>query len=271
MPITRIDSLGVTIKGNLFGGRSTRASSAASCASTTTSTSSARWTTRTPVRQRVFYLGLQGGFSMAGMAGFTIRVGLSELGPLSAFISVEIPGGILLEPTTGLTINNFAAGVEFFKTLPSIDDPFALRSNEFGLPTTQTADQWLRPFQRQVALQAKTIAANPSQSGFLAAFTSPMTITGSATIYSIYTSQAVFNGQRAHQDLDRRQVPDHRQAELRQQQRLDQRPPVRRPVEDQLERLGDGALPRRRARPDPPADDLRQAQDGLQERRAART
>ena len=80
---------------------------------------------------------------MAGMAGFTIRFGLSELGPLSAFINVEVPGGILLEPTTGLTINDFSAGVEFFKTLPSIDDPFALRSSAFGLPTSMTADEWL--------------------------------------------------------------------------------------------------------------------------------
>ena len=39
--------------------------------------------------QRVFFLGIEGGFTMAGMAGFTIRVGLSELGPLSAFINVE--------------------------------------------------------------------------------------------------------------------------------------------------------------------------------------
>ena len=51
--------------------------------------------------KRVFYLGLQGGFSMAGMAGFTIRIGLSELGPLQVFLNVEVPGGILLEPTPG--------------------------------------------------------------------------------------------------------------------------------------------------------------------------
>ena len=30
--------------------------------------------------------------------------------------------------------------------------------------------------------------------GFAAAFTAPMTITGSAKIFSIYTSQEVFNG-----------------------------------------------------------------------------
>ena len=57
-------------------------------------------------------------------------------------------------------------------------------------------------------------------SGFAAAFTAPMTITGGARIYSIYTSQAVFNGEVIDQDLDRRQVPDRRQAQLRRRQRV---------------------------------------------------
>ena len=43
--------------------------------------------------------------------------------------------------------------------------------------------------------QYKASLANPAQSGWAAAFTSPMTIIGSATIYSIYTSQQLFNGQ----------------------------------------------------------------------------
>ena len=103
------------------------------------------------MHQRVFYLGLQGGFKMAGMAGFTIRIGLSELGPLQVFLNVELPTGLMLVPQIGLTLNDFAAGVEFFKTLPSIDDPFALRSAAFALPTTLTADQWLASLQQQVA------------------------------------------------------------------------------------------------------------------------
>ena len=118
-------------------------------------------TTRRRSHQRVFFLGLQGGFSMAGMAGFTIRVGLSELGPLSAFINVEMPGGILLEPITGLTINDFSAGVEFFKTLPSIDDPFALRGER--LPAADGADR-RRVAERPPApgrAQAKAISRQP--------------------------------------------------------------------------------------------------------------
>ena len=69
-------------------------------------------------------------------------------------------------------------------------------------------------------------------------------------IYSIYTSQAVFNGEVTDQDLHRRQVPDHRHAQLRRQQHLDQRPPVRRPVEG-LARQRHGPVPRRRPRPGP--------------------
>src|SRR6185436_5181450 len=43
--------------------------------------------------------------------------------------------------------------------------------------------------------QYQAIQADPSRSGFEAAFTSPMVITGGCRIYSIYLSQQVFNGQ----------------------------------------------------------------------------
>ena len=194
-PIIGIDAIGVTVKGNLFGGTIDAGLVGGILKLDSAYNVIGPFDTTTPVAQRVFYLGLQGGFSISGMAGFTIRLGLSELGPLSVFINVEVPGGILLEPTTGLTINDFSAGVEFFKTLPSIDDPFALRGNDFQLPTNVTAATWLTSLQSQVAGQAKAVHDNPNTGGFLAAFTSPMVITGSARVYSIYTSQAVFNGQ----------------------------------------------------------------------------
>ena len=194
-PIISIDALGVGIKGTLFGGQIDaqliggilKLDSNFQIIGVTDST--------TPVFKRVFYLGIQGGFSMLGMGGFTIRLGLSELGPLQVFVNVKTPTGVMLVPQIGLVLNDFSAGVEFFKTLPSIEDPFALRNPEFGLATDMTADQWLASLQQQVALQAKSIANNPSQNGFFAAFTAPMVITGSARVYSLYTSQAVFNGQ----------------------------------------------------------------------------
>ena len=155
-PIIGIDSLGVTVKGKMFGGtidaglvggilrldsqlprRSASSTGPRRC--TSGSSTSA----------------CEGGFSMAGMSGFTIRLGLSELGPLSVFINVQLPGGILLEPKTGLIVNDFSAGVEFFKTLPSIDDPFALRGSAFGLPTAHD--------RRRVAGLAAAAGRRPGQ------------------------------------------------------------------------------------------------------------
>ena len=193
-PIIGIDSIAVTVKGSMFGGTIDAGLVGGIMKLDSSYHEISVLDNTTPVFKRVFYLGIQGGFSMAGLAGFTIRLGLSELGPLQVFINVQVPGGLLLEPTSGLTINDFSAGVEFFKTLPGIEDPFALRNTAFSLPTNQTADTWLTSLKGQVALQAQTLAGNPSMSGFEAAFTAPMTITGSARIYSIYTSQAVFNG-----------------------------------------------------------------------------
>ncbi|HXG46835.1 MAG TPA: hypothetical protein VNO52_04360, partial [Methylomirabilota bacterium] len=151
--------------------------------------------TTTPVRDRVFFMGLDGGFEFPGIGGLTIRLALSELGPLGVFINASVPGGILLEPNTGLAINDFAAGVEFFKTLPSIEDPFELRNPAFGLPTNITPEMWLDDVKRQVVNQYKAILANPGMNGFTAAFTAPMTITGSAKLFTIYASETVFNGQ----------------------------------------------------------------------------
>src|SRR4030095_2570399 len=59
---------------------------------------------------RVFFVGVQGGFSIAGLAGFTIQFALSELGPLSVLIKVSVP--VIIVPQIGLTLTDFTAGVE---------------------------------------------------------------------------------------------------------------------------------------------------------------
>ncbi len=194
-PIIGINSLGVTVSGNLFGGQINASLVGGILKLDSNYQIIGTFDTTTPVFKRVFYLGLQGGFSIAGMAGFTIRLGLSELGPLEVYINVNTPTGVLLVPQIGLTLNDFSAGVQFFKTLPSMSDPFALRQLTAPSPTGVTADTWMTSLQQQVATQAQAVANNPQLGGFGAAFTSPMVITGSARIYSIYTSQALFNGQ----------------------------------------------------------------------------
>ena len=124
--------------------------------------------TTTPVFKRVFYLGIEGGFKIAGLAGFKIRLGLSELGPLQVFINVEVPGGVMVVPQAGLVINDFAAGVEFFKTLPSIEDPFALRG-----PGLRPADQRQR---RELA----HLAAGPGGGAGQGDLAQPATATASS-------------------------------------------------------------------------------------------
>src|ERR1044072_9326191 len=45
----------------------------------------------TLVARRIFYMRMEGGFKAAGIAGFTIRFGLSELGPLQVIINADLP------------------------------------------------------------------------------------------------------------------------------------------------------------------------------------
>ena len=195
-PITDIASIGVSVSGNLFGGQLHAALIGGILKIDAGGRIIDSFDVRTAVEARIFFIGFEGGFSFSGIGGITIRFAVSELGPLGVFLSASLPGGIVLEPVfTGLAMNDFAAGVEFFKTLPSIEDPFELRRPEFNLPLTVDPTQWLASVKQQVVLQYLAIRANPALNGFTAAFTSPMLITGSAKIFSIFTSKEVFNGQ----------------------------------------------------------------------------
>ncbi len=194
-PVVGITSFGVSVSGNLFGGTLDAALIGGILKLDGSGNMIAPTDSTTPVSARVFFLGIQGGFAFAGMAGFTIQFALSSLGPLGVQISANLPEGILLDPDTGISLNNFVAGVKFFSTLPSITDPMQLNDPAFNVTSLPTASSWLTSIEAQVVAQYKAIQANPSIGGFLAAFTQPMTIIGSATIFSIYTSQQLFNGQ----------------------------------------------------------------------------
>ena len=194
-PIIDIASIGVSLKGKMFGGEITAGLIGGIIKLDANGAEIDNFDTTTPVADRVFFVGVEGGFKMAGVGGFTIKFAVSELGPLGVFISASMPGGIVLEPNTGLAINDFSAGVEFFKTLPSIDKPEELRGPDFQLPTALSADEWLASVRAQVVKQYRAIQADPSKNGFTAAFTSPMLITGGAKIFTIYASKETFNGE----------------------------------------------------------------------------
>ncbi|MBK8118786.1 MAG: hypothetical protein IPK39_05850 [Sulfuritalea sp.] len=194
-PIIDIASIGVSLKGKMFGGEITAGLIGGIIKLDANAAVIDSFDSTTPVVDRVFFVGVEGGFKMAGVGGFTIKFAVSELGPLGVFISASVPGGILLEPNTGLAINDFSAGVEFFKTLPSIDKPEELRGPDFQLPTALSADEWLAGVKAQVVKQYRAIQADPSKNGFTAAFTSPMLITGGAKLFTIYASKETFNGE----------------------------------------------------------------------------
>ena len=194
-PIVDIASIGVTLKGDLFGGQINAGLIGGILKLDALGNVVDNFDTTTKVEERIFFVGVEGGFSFSGLGGFTVRFAVSELGPLGVYLSVSVPGGILIEPHIQLCLNDFSAGVEFFKSLPSIEEPEELRGSAFDLPTGQTADQWLSSVKQQVIAQYQAMKANPSIPGFLAAFTSPMLITGGAKIFTRLTSQQVFNGE----------------------------------------------------------------------------
>jgi hypothetical protein len=150
----------------------------------------------TEVVDRVMFLGIQGGFDMSGLA-LSIRFAVSELGPLGVLVGLSIPGGILLDVsgTTGISMNDFTGGVEFYKSLPDLTDAKQLRDPSLRLSTTPDPDKWLDTIKEQVVLQWQTVQANPGLGGFFGAFTQPMIISGSAKIFTAYASEQAFNGQ----------------------------------------------------------------------------
>ncbi len=190
-PIVDIRSIAVGVKGKLFGGELTATLLGGIMKFDAAGNVIGDFDSTTPVADRVLFFGIEGGFKIAGM-GLQIRLGLSELGPLEVQIVAAVP--VLIIPQIGLTLTNFTAGVKFFTTLPDIEDPFDLRRPEFSASTTTTAGDWLTTLKQQVANQFRAIKADPSKSGFAAAFTSPMVITGGADVYSSFVSQFVFSG-----------------------------------------------------------------------------
>jgi hypothetical protein len=191
-PIIDIGAIGVGVRGQMFGGS---IDAALIGGILKLDANGDMMTGDGELAERILFMGLQGGFEFPGVGGLTIRLALSELGPLGVFVSASVPGGIVIEPNTGLAFNDFSAGVEFFKSLPSIDDPALLR--QFGIPTDTTASDWLAEVKQQVVNQYNAIKdlGLPPAAGFLAAFTSPMVITGGAKVFTIYTSKEVFNGE----------------------------------------------------------------------------
>lgn len=140
----------------------------------------------------IFYGGLDGSLDIEGLAGFEVRVGLSELGPLQGFVRDN--QAEVIEPISGLTLSGFRGGITFGQSLPSISDPHQLATN----PAFQSVDdltllQWKDLLAKSVQGIAQKIGDKPvTPADAFLGLTQNMTITGGATVFSAYATEDSF-------------------------------------------------------------------------------
>ncbi|MEY2727818.1 MAG: hypothetical protein RLZZ458_3685, partial [Planctomycetota bacterium] len=196
-PITDIESIAVSMKGELFGGEISAALMGGILKLADNGQIIDSSDTTTAVADRVFFLGVQGGFKIADKGGFSIRFAISELGPLGVEVVGDLPEGILLEPISGLKLSGFSGGVQFFSSLPDVYDPERLLDPEFA-PKLSTGGSispsaWLEKVRKQVAAQYKATKDSPVAGGFFAAFLSPMVISGGAQ-FTLHPPKSTLKG-----------------------------------------------------------------------------
>ena len=148
----------------------------------------------------VFYAGLEGMLTLKGLGEISMRLGLSDFGPLTFYIEAGFP--IILDPQTGLAITNLRGGVDFGAALP---DPtkdamgndltakqaaFNLRSPQFAPPGSQTIAQWTAQLKQQIVNLKKSIG--PGNTLTFADLTKQMLIRAGATLYDTYASTNAF-------------------------------------------------------------------------------
>ncbi|HQU41288.1 MAG TPA: hypothetical protein PK867_00690, partial [Pirellulales bacterium] len=142
----------------------------------------------TPVASSVLYGGIDAAINLEGEDGFEVRLGVSQLGPLQAYVSVADP--VVLEPISGLALTDFAAGIQFDTTLPSISDARQMANDPEFTPTSQlTLQQWKSELQTAVKNQA-TVAA--SGGDIWDQLTQPMTLEGSVTLFDAHATEGAF-------------------------------------------------------------------------------
>ena len=185
-PITGLQAMGVTVSGDLFGGTVTGGLIGGVIPISSSGNEVPATDFVTPIVDHVFFVGLQGGFEINKKGGFTIRMALTENGPLGVQVTGESPSGILLEPISGLKLTGFSGGVEFFKSLSDAEHPEDLLDPNFDPALTNgskiDAGQWERQVRNQTIAQYKAIKEGTQGGDFLAAFRSPILISGGAQI-----------------------------------------------------------------------------------------
>jgi hypothetical protein len=186
-PITSIGGFSVSASGDLFGAK-VSGTLIAGIVAVDSSGNVVPAGSSTPVANRYLYGGVEASLDLAGLGGFTVMLGLSQLGPLDAFVEADVP--ILLDPDSGLALTGLYAGIQFDTTLPALTDAHQLVNNPALTPLNQlTVQQWQDQLASQVATQAQQAAQGASSFNVLS---EPMVIEGGATIYDEYASTYAF-------------------------------------------------------------------------------
>ena len=264
-PIVGISSIGVEVKGNMFGGQIDAALIGGILKIDSAGKLIADTDTTTPVDQRVFFAGLQGGFTMAGLGGFTVRLALSDLGPLTVFISATLPDGHPARPRHGPDAEQLRWRCPVLPHAPVDRRPDGPARGRLRRADERDGRQLARHGQAAgrrsgAGDQGEPVRERLGGGVHLADDDHRL----GDDLLDLHLPAAVQRpGDR--RDLDGREDPRDRDAELRRQQPVGQRAPLRRPLPHQLRRR-DRALPRRRPRPGSRAHPVREAPDGLQER-----
>ena len=146
-PIISIGSLAVGLSGNIFGGTVSGTLLAGVVRYDTqgnvvdglgnllgTNTPD----THTPISS-AFYAGIEGGFNLADMAGFNIRIGLSQFGPLQIYVEATVPIPL---GDTSLFLSNFRGGITFGASFPNIlsNPPAVSDALKLGGPAFSSPD-----------------------------------------------------------------------------------------------------------------------------------
>ena len=184
-PITDFTAIAINVEGSLFGGE-VNAGLVLGVLKLDGNGDLIAAGDTTEVARTILYGAISGGFRLGDIAGFDIRIGLSELGPLSVYFSCSV--SIPIVPIYGLVLTNLRAGVSFNNPLPSVTDPTKLRDASFQSAQDLSADQWLTQMKAQVLAQS----SDPNAAEGWNLLGSIIRIEGGATLSCQYLTESAF-------------------------------------------------------------------------------
>ena len=153
-PIDSLGGGGIAVGGNLFGGKVSGSLFLAD---------------EVVGGKTVFYGGIEAGLDIEGLAGFEIRLGISQYGPLDAFVEVNAP--IILDPDSGLAVTDLYGEVLFDDPLTPISQPITSagraaeqrRVHQARQPDAPAMGRSARPAGHEPGVQQRTLGT-PSAS-----------------------------------------------------------------------------------------------------------